>query len=65
MTTGIISLFILILQSVVVMSPKVVNTYQIEFEGWGEMLIGYYFCGNIFLPLWDGEGNLNPFWDLG
>ena len=30
MTTGIISLFILILQSVVVMSPKVVNTYQIE-----------------------------------
>ena len=32
MTTGIISLFILILQSVVVMSPKVLNTYIIESE---------------------------------
>jgi hypothetical protein len=21
------------------------------FEGWGELIIGYYVCGNIFLPL--------------
>ena len=30
MTTGIIVTFILILQSVVVMSPKVLNTYSID-----------------------------------